>query len=155
MNTQQLSHIICKAKDICTRSGGRLTDKRKHVLECLLKSNTPLSAYEITDAYNKVSDKSMPTMSVYRILEFLEAEGLVHKLNSANKYVACSHILEGCSQEITQFLICGKCQSTKEIAVSKGIIDELGKLVGKVGYTLASSQLELQCFCNDCSASTA
>ncbi|MFQ3312675.1 MAG: Fur family zinc uptake transcriptional regulator, partial [Colwellia sp.] len=85
MNTQQLSHIISKAKDICIRSGGRLTEKRKHVLERLLESNTPLSAYEITDAYNKVSEKSMPTMSVYRILEFLEAESLVHKLSSANK----------------------------------------------------------------------
>jgi Fur family zinc uptake transcriptional regulator len=155
MNTQQLSHIICKAKDICARSGGRLTEKRKHVLERLLESNTPLSAYEIADAYNKVSEKSMPTMSVYRILEFLEAESLVHKLSSANKYVACSHILGGCSHEITQFLICGKCQSTKEIAVSKGIIDELGKLVDKVGYTLTNSQLELQCLCNNCSASTA
>lgn len=155
MNTQQLSHIISKAKDVCARSGGRLTDKRKHVLECLLESNMPLSAYEIADSYNKVSEKSMPTMSVYRILEFLEEKSLVHKLNSANKYVACSHILGGCTQEIIQFLICGKCQSAKEVAVSKGIIDELGKLVGKVGYTLTSSQLELQCFCNNCSASTA
>jgi Fur family zinc uptake transcriptional regulator len=127
MNTQKLSEIISKAKDICVRSGGRLTEKRKHVLERLLKSNTPLSAYEITDAYNKVSEKAMPTMSVYRILEFLEAENLVHKLSSANKYVACSHILGGCSQEITQFLICGKCQSAKEITVSKGIIDKIAK----------------------------
>ena len=74
----------------------------------------------------------MPTISVYRILEFLEAESLVHRLSSANKYVACSHILGGCSQEITQFLICGKCQNTKEVAVSKCLIDELSKLVGKV-----------------------
>ncbi|MFT7110054.1 MAG: Fur family zinc uptake transcriptional regulator [Psychrobacter glaciei] len=155
MNTHQLSHIISKAKDICVRSGGRLTEKRKHVLERLLESNTPLSAYEITDAYNKVFEKPMPTMSVYRILEFLEAKSLAHKLSSTNKYVACSHILGGCSQEITQFLICGKCQSTKEIAVSKGIINELGKLLSKVGYTLTNSKLELQCLCNNCSASTA
>jgi Fur family zinc uptake transcriptional regulator len=155
MNKQQLGRIICKAKDVCMRSGGRLTEKRKSVLELLLISRTPLSAYEISDTYNKVSEKAMPTMSVYRILEFLEAESLVHKLSSANKYVACSHILGGCTQEITQFLICGKCQSTKEIGVSKGIIDELGKLVGKVGYTLTNSQLELQCLCDNCSASAA
>ena len=97
----------------------------------------------------------MPTMSVYRILEFLEAEGLAHKLSSANKYVACSHIACGQVHDIPQFLICGECQSATEIAISKNIIGELGKLVGKAGYRLTNSQLELQCLCNNCSASTA
>ena len=155
MNKQQLNRIIDKAEALCARSGGRLTEKRKGVLKLLLASNTPLSAYEITDAYKKVADKSMPAMSVYRILEFLEAEDLVHKLSSTNKYVACSHISCNHSHEIPQFLICGKCQSTKEIAISKSIIDELGDLVGKSDYRLTNPQLELQCLCNNCSVITA
>jgi len=155
MNKQQLGRTISKAKDVCMRSGGRLTEKRSRVLELLLTSNTPLSAYEIADAYNNSSEKAMPAMSVYRILEFLETKNLVHKLSSANKYVACSHILGECSHEITQFLICGQCQSAKEILVSKNIIRELGKLVSKANYTLTNSQLELQCLCNDCSPSAA
>lgn len=155
MNKQQVSRIIEQAKDVCAHSGGRLTEKRKGVLELLLVADTPLSAYEISDAYNKVAAKPMPTMSVYRILEFLEAEGLAHKLSSANKYVACSHIACGQVHDIPQFLICGECQSTTEIAISKNVIGELGKLVGKAGYRLTNSQLELQCLCNNCSASTA
>lgn len=155
MNKSQLNRMVDKAKNVCARSGGRLTEKRRGVLEVLLASNTPLSAYQINDAYNKLSEKPMPTMSVYRILEFLEAEDLVHKLSSTNKYVACSHITPGHVHEIPQFLICGECQSAKEIAIPKNIIDELGKLVGKAGYTLSNSQLELQCLCNSCSASTA
>lgn len=155
MNKQQLNRVIDKTKEVCAHSGGRLTEKRKGVLEILLVSDTSLSAYEITDTYNKAAEKAMPTMSVYRILEFLEAENLVHKLKSTNKYVACSHITCKHVHEIPQFLICGECQSTKEITISKSIIDELGKLVGKAGYTLAHSQLELQCLCNNCSASTA
>jgi Fur family zinc uptake transcriptional regulator len=155
MNKQQLNRVIDKAKDVCARSGGRLTEKRKGVLELLLASNTPLSAYEITDAYNKDAEKHMPTMSVYRILEFLEAEDLAHKLSSTHKYVACSHIACGNVHGIPQFLICGECHSAKEIAISTSIIDELGKLVGKAGYTLTNPQLELQCLCNNCSAGTA
>jgi Fur family zinc uptake transcriptional regulator len=155
MNKQQLNRVIDKAKEVCAHSGGRLTEKRRGVLEVLLVSSIPLSAYAITDAYNKVSEKSIPPMSVYRMLEFLEAEDLVHKLSSTNKYVACSHITCGHAHEIPQFLICGECQSAKEIAISKNIIDELAKLVGKTGYTLTHSQLELQCLCNNCSASTA
>ena len=154
MNKQKINREIDKAKDVCARSGGRLTEKRKAVLEVLLRSNTPLSAYEINDAYNHASEKSMPTMSVYRILEFLEAEDLVHKLSSTNKYVACSHITCNHEHEIPQFLICGKCQSAKEITISKSIIDELGQLVSNAGYTLTRPQLELQCVCYHCSENT-
>jgi len=155
MNKQQLNRIIDKAKAVCAQSGGRLTEKRKSVLALLLVSNRPLSAYEITDAYNKDAEKPMPAMSVYRILEFLEAEDLVHKLSSTSKYVACSHISCGHAHEISQFLICGKCQSAKEVTLSSGIINELGNLIGKAGYTLTNPQLELQCLCVRCSANTA
>lgn len=155
MKKQQLNRIMGKAQDICAHSGGRLTEKRKRILELLLLSRTPLSAYEVADAYNKDSDASMPTMSVYRILEFLESEQLVHKLSSANKYIACSHIACNHAHEIPQFLICGKCQSVKEIAISKSIIDELDQQVVRAGYKLVNSQLELQCLCGSCLESVA
>jgi len=155
MNKQQLNHVVDQAKEVCEHSGERLTEKRKAILEILLLKGAPLSAYEITDIYNQTAEKPIPTMSVYRILEFLEMENLVHKLSSTHKYLACSHINCGHVHEIPQFLICGKCQSTKEIAISKSTIDELGKLVGQAGYTLSNSQMELQCLCADCSASTA
>lgn len=155
MNRQQLNRVIDEASDVCALSGARLTEKRRGILELLLASNTPLSAYEITNAYNKVTERSMPPMSVYRILEFLESEDLVHKLSSTNKYVACSHIDCGRVHEIPQFLICSNCQRAKEIAISKNITDELGKLVSEAGYRLTNLQLELRCLCDDCSASTA
>lgn len=155
MKKQQLNSIMGKAQDICAHSGGRLTEKRKRILELLLISNTPLSAYEVADAYNKSAEASMPPMSVYRILDFLESEQLVHKLSSANKYVACSHIACSHAHEIPQFLICGECQSVKEIAIAKRIVEELDQQVASAGYKLINSQLELQCLCDNCSASAA
>ncbi len=79
MKEQQLNKILGKAQDICNHSGGRLTSKRKGILELMLLSNVPLSAYEVTDKYNKSTGSSMAAMSVYRILDFLETEQLVHK----------------------------------------------------------------------------
>lgn len=155
MKKQQLNNIMDKAQHICEHSGGRLTEKRKRILELLLISSTPLSAYEVANAYNKTAETSMPAMSVYRILDFLESEQLVHKLSSANKYVACSHIACSHAHEIPQFLMCGKCQSVKEIAISKSIIDELDHQVRGAGYKLMNSQLELQCLCDNCLASAA
>lgn len=155
MKKQTLNTIMTKAQDICAHSGGRLTEKRKRILELLLVSETPLSAYEVTDAYNKSAATSMPTMSVYRILDFLESEQFVHKLSSTNKYVACAHIACSHAHEIPQFLICGKCQRVKEIGIAKRIIEELDQQVAGAGYKLINSQLELQCLCDSCMASAA
>jgi Fur family transcriptional regulator, zinc uptake regulator len=155
MKKQELNKIIDKAQNICTYSGGRLTEKRKRILELLLVSKTPLSAYEVADAYNRSAESSMPAMSVYRILDFLESEQLAHKLSSANKYVACSHIACSHAHEIPQFLICRKCHQVKEIAIAKSIIDELDHQVISAGYKLINSQLELQCLCDTCLSTAA
>ena len=169
MTPEQLDRIMAKAQDACAHSGGRLTEKRKRILELLLMSNTPLSAYELANAYNlagdatnastkantKATESAMPTMSVYRILSFLESEYLVHKLSSTNKFVACSHITCSHAHDVPQFLICHTCQSVKEIAIAKSIIDELGKQVADKGYKLINSQLELQCVCENCMESAA
>lgn len=150
MEKQKLDKVMAKAVDICADSGGRLTEKRKRILELLVVSQVPLSAYEVADAYNRTAANTMPAMSVYRILDFLESEQLVHKLASANKYVACSHIVCSHEHQVPQFLICANCQSVKEIAVSSALIDQLDAQVANAGYKLMNSQLELQCLCKRC-----
>lgn len=155
MSEQKIASVLGKAEHMCAKEGKRLTEKRKRILEVLLRSETPLSAYEVADVYNSQSETSMPTMSVYRILDFLAEGLLVHKLSSTNKYVACSHIACSHAHEVPQFLICGKCQRVKEIAISKNIISELDEHVSGAGYKLVNSQLELQCVCEDCLAKVA
>lgn len=146
-----MRNVLDRARDMCVHSGGRLTEKRERILELLLVSATPMSAYEVADAYNRGTENSMPANSVYRILEFLESEQLVHKLSSANKYVACSHIACDHAHEVPQFLICRRCQKVQEITVAQRIIEELGEQVANSGYQLVNSQLELQCLCETCS----
>ncbi len=147
----QLSKIMGAAEEQCRRNGVRLTEKRKHILSGLLKSNRALSAYELIDCCKGTHDKSMPAMSVYRILEFLQGEGLVHKLNTANKFVACSHIACDHKHEVPQFLICDNCQAVEEIGISKSTISSIEKSANKVGFHLLSPQLEINSICYACS----
>ncbi len=141
---------IKHAENLCKNNGTRLTEKRKKVLEGLLSSKKALSAYELADYCAKKLAQPLPTMSVYRILEFLQKEQLVHKLNLANKYVACSHINCDHAHDVPQFLICNQCQAVKEISVKKKMIDELQLNVKKAGFHLASPQLEMNCICDAC-----
>ena len=55
--------------------GGRLTPKRRQVLEILLQKPQPLSAYEIADQYQQILSETIPAMSVYRMLDFLISQG--------------------------------------------------------------------------------
>ena len=72
MNKQQLNRVIDSVKEICARSSWRLTEKRRGVLELLLVSEVPLSAYEITDTYNQGTEKNdrshdrVPNFGIYR-----------------------------------------------------------------------------------------
>lgn len=144
---------LAKAADVCTAAGGRLTEKRKHVLAILLGDGAPKSAYEIAEAHLHQFGQSMPAMSVYRILDFLASENLVHKLVSSNKYIACSHITCEHSHQIPQFLICRKCHSVKEIGIDRDIVEALRASCQKANFTLVSPQLELDCLCAACSDS--
>ena len=56
-------------------------------------------------------------MSVYRILDFLIHEELVHKLETASLYIACAHIACDHQHETPQFLICDRCFTVKEIGI--------------------------------------
>lgn len=151
MQQTQVDKAVSRAIDICAHSGGRLTEKRKNILALLLASDTPMSAYELAEQFNKTYEQSMPPMSAYRILDFLLAENLVHKLSSANKFIACAHITCSHSHEVPQFLICRHCHKVKEISIKKNIIEHLRESVQSGGYVLMNSQIELDCLCKACS----
>ena len=90
-------------------------------------------------------------MSVYRILDFLEEVELVHRLDSAQKYVACSHISCNHEHELSQFLICKSCYLVEEISIGKNLMNALKKSAEKVGFRLANQELEFDSLCGNCS----
>jgi len=143
-------NIIDHAETKCRSRGSRLTDKRKHILSGSVSSGKALSAYELVDYCKEEFGQSIPAMSVYRILEFLQEEHLVHKLNLANKYVACSHIACGHAHEVPQFLICNECSNVKEISIDRQIVEALKENVERAEYQLLDTQIEINCLCRDC-----
>ena len=145
----KLDTTIRHAEQQCKVHGTRLTDKRKQVLAGLLKSAKALSAYELVDFCKKEFGETIPAMTVYRILDFLEEENLAHKLKIANKYVACSHIPCDHNHQ-PQFLICTQCQKVEEIRIDFSIIQALEKHVRKAGFQVVNSKLEMDCVCDEC-----
>lgn len=150
MKQSTIKKVLARAAEICAESGTRMTEKRQNILLLLLNSDTPLSAYEVVDSFGQSHKTSIPAMSVYRMLDFLASENLVHKLSSTNKYVACSHIACDHSHEVPQFLICGQCNKVKEVGIKKSLVEDLKTSVSGAGFRLMDTQLELDCLCDQC-----
>ena len=143
--------VLLDAEHRCEDSGVKLTNRRRQVLNALLQEDRALSAYELMEVCNRESNEPMPAMSVYRILSFLEEQSLAHKLSSANKYVACSHIT--CAHQHyrrPQFLICNDCTKVQEVEVSSEALVAIEQVAETAGFHLESRQLELSGICNDC-----
>ena len=145
-----MEQILDHADQQCKTKGVRLTEKRKRVLSGLLASEKALSAYELADYCQKASGENIPVMSVYRILDFLQVEHLVHKLHTTNKYVACSHITCSHKHEVPQFLICGQCNRVTEVGIGQTFVDKLKQNIQEAGFHLMSPQFEMDCLCNAC-----
>ena len=120
MNKKKLADILRRADKLCQQRGARLTTQRRTVLELLCASAKPMSAYEILDLMRSCTRNPAPP-TVYRALEFLLEQGLVHKLESLHAFVGCSHPEHPHS---SQFLICGDCGEVSEIeneAIAKSL----------------------------------
>ena len=74
----------------CNERGLRLTPIRANVLRLIADAGKPVKAYELLEKVREgkgAGADAPPT--VYRALDFLMANGFVHKLESVNAFVAC------------------------------------------------------------------
>lgn len=147
----KLDSLLRAAEVSCSENGARLTQRRRQVLSALMQSSSPLSAYEVLDLCNRSTASAMPAMSVYRILDFLEQQLLVHRLSSSNKYVSCAHI--ACDHkhfQKTHFLLCEGCSSVEEVDATQEASDALEQMAKTVGFKLTTQQFELSGICTTC-----
>src|SRR5436305_1775108 len=81
---------ISHAERVCAGRAQKFTPIRRQVLQALLSSHRPLGAYEVIDEMAKSMPRPAP-ITVYRALDFLMQNGLVHRIESRNAFLACAH----------------------------------------------------------------
>ena len=89
-------------------------------------------------------------MAVYRALEFLMDQGLVHRIASLNAYIGCAHMDdEHDDSHAAQFLICKKCGTAAELE-SAPLTRALKQAVAARGFTMGSQIVEISGLCPHC-----
>jgi Fur family zinc uptake transcriptional regulator len=140
--------VIAHAEQLCAASSQRLTPMRRKVLEVLAGSHKPLGAYEIIDAAAKAGPRPAP-ITIYRALDFLIANGLVHRIASRNAFLACVH--HHASGALVAFLICEDCGTVGE-APSTEVGDRITTAAHSAGFTPKMSVIEITGLCAHCTA---
>jgi len=134
------------AERICGERGQKLTPIRRQVLQALLASHRPLGAYEVIDELAKSMPRPAP-ITVYRALDFLMTNGLVHRIESRNAYLACAHDHDAAA--LVAFLICERCGSVGEIPAAP-VAQSLNAAVRASGFAPKLSVVEITGTCAHC-----
>lgn len=139
---EKTSQAIEKIEKSLLHKGLRFTAPRRDVLKALLQGKPPMKAYDLVE-----SMKGVKPMTVYRALDFLVAEGLVHRIESLNAYVPC--IERHCEHTDSQYLICDSCGKIEELH-NHAIDDFLKEKLIKLGFSITHKTMELHGQCKRC-----
>ena len=114
------------------------------ILKQIKQSGKALTAYEILDQTRSFGIKSPP--QVYRSLTNLIGKGHVHKVESLNVFIACTHHH---TNQNTVFLVCDVCKHVTELDAD--VIENCSSaLVKEHEFIPAQMTLEIKGLCKQC-----
>lgn len=149
-------HISCQNKAVltadklCTERGVQLTPIRRMVLELIWESHRAVKAYDLLDQMKPLQQSAKPA-TVYRALDFLLEQGLIHRVESFNAFIGCN-----CSERKHEqlLLICVECHEVEE---RPGLIvmDAVSKELNQAGFQAHRKAIEIQGLCRHCNTTQA
>ena len=125
-----------------------LTRNQALVYGVLDAADGPLSAYDILDLLR--DDGIRAPQQVYRALDKLLQFGLIHRLESLNAFVACSHPIHE-THSTTAFAICQACGNVSEFS-DAALAARLQGWAGGQGFRIKKSTIEVRGLCDACAA---
>lgn len=140
-----INAALTGAEQLCVQRGTRLTALRRRVLEIILSSDTPQGAYAILDVLRDDGRQGAPP-TVYRALDFLLEQGLIHRLASLNVFIGCAQPGE---HHHGQFLICKDCGRVSEMD-NQTVANTIRKQAANNDFAVESQMVEVLGRCTAC-----
>ncbi|MFH5923662.1 Fur family transcriptional regulator [Roseomonas xinghualingensis] len=140
-----------EAEEGCLRRGAQLTPLRRRVLEMVLEADQPVGAYALLDRLRAERPGAAPP-TVYRALDFLMAQGLIHRIERLNAFIPCTGTAHGHDHDHPhQFLICRNCGRTEELS-DDSVAAAVAAAARAAGFSPARATVEVEGTCGDCAA---
>lgn len=135
-----------KAAASCARDGAQLTALRRAVLGLILQSEGPATAYQLLDRLKRTHRNAVPP-TIYRALDFLLAQGLIHKVERLNAFIPCTEAAHHAHP--AQFLICRDCGAVAEME-DEAVAKALQRAAAREGFQPRSITIEIEGTCAAC-----
>lgn len=142
-----ISDALKEAQALCAKRGVRLTELRAQVLELIWQNHKPLGAYSLMEMLAQASTRRVAPPTVYRALEFLLAQGLIHRINALNAFIGCPSPEQ---KHQNYFLICRQCGVAVELD-DASLGGQVLKAAATAGFSVDSQSLEVMGTCPACS----
>lgn len=141
-----ISGALESARQLCISRGVRLTDLRLQVLELIWQNHKPLGAYTLMEMLAKASTRRVAPPTVYRALDFLLEQGLVHRINGLNAFIGCPSPNH---KHQNHFLICRQCGIAVELEQDH-LTQQIQQAAEAAGFRVESQSLEIMGLCASC-----
>jgi Fur family zinc uptake transcriptional regulator len=145
-HNQCIHSALAAAEQLCKERGALLTPIRRKTLELIWNSHKAIKAYDLLDQLRPINDAAKPS-TVYRALDFLLEQGLIHRVESLNAFVGCH-----CSgiQHDQLLLICSVCHDIEEREANP-VLAALATELQQAGFIPQRKTLEIHGLCQNCS----
>jgi len=132
-----------EAARACSLKGAQLTELRRQVLALIFDAAGPVTAYQLLDRLRDCRKGAAPP-TVYRALDFLLEQELIHRIERLNAFIACADT--GHHHHLVQLLICRQCGSVAEVedCAAAAALDEVAE---RSGFHPAAAVVEVEGVC--------
>lgn len=136
---------IQAAESLCQARGVRLTPIRRKMLELVWESHRAVKAYDLLGRIKPLEGAAKPA-TVYRALDFLIEQGLVHRVESLNAFIGCS-----CPDRLHErlLLICEACGEVEE-RPGAAVMEAVAGEIESAGFVAHRKAIELHGLCRRC-----
>lgn len=142
---QCIARAVAKAEEVCGLRGARLTELRKRVLELVWRAHEPIGAYAVLELLRRENSSAAPP-TVYRALDFLVEQGLVHRVESRNAYIGCGRPE---TPHVCQYLVCRTCGATAELNDAR-VAAVIARSAAAAGFQVGTQAIEVVGLCDHC-----
>ncbi|MGZ5050780.1 MAG: transcriptional repressor [Methylobacter sp.] len=142
-----VNEALGTAERLCVVRGVQLTPIRHQVLELIWESHKAVKAYELLERIKPLQGGAKPA-TIYRALDFLLEQGLVHRVESLNAFIGC------CSsghQHEQLLLICNRCNEVEE-RPAPDVMQALAQEFDQAGFSVHHKAIEIHGVCAKCEA---
>ncbi len=149
MQPREIETRLDEAAVACARQGVRFTELRRETLSLILEAQGPVGAYDLLERLKQTRRGAAPP-TIYRALDFLLAQGLVHRVERLNAFIPCPDA--GHHAHPVQLLICRTCGAVEELEDS-GVSQAIALAASAKGFRPSLATIEVEGVCAACSES--